>query len=507
MNTGTARPAADLRAQIAQTTSGDTPTDDRVAASFAIADEVNDRFGAILERFDDSAIGASEDSSGPLSGLLLGIKANIAVAEAVPTSQSRVFDRDFHRGRDAEVVGRLREAGGVIACTTTMVEHAAGRPDPALGFPLPRNPWDPTRWPGGSSCGTAIAISLGIISVGLGTDTSGSCRIPAAYCGVTGLRPTAGSLPMEGILPAAPSLDIVGPMARTAEDCRLLLEVMRGVPVGSSLRELPTRVLVPRQVIGSPRISAEVAAAFDDSLRTLETLGLDVGSADLPYLDDLITATLTIMLREMYDVHREQLVSRWNDYGRSFRRLALAGALVSDRTYAAALRSAAELRGRLESLLDGGTVLALPTWPSSAPTYVFKGGTPQDDWNLTAAFCATGNPALAVPMGFDSRGLPLSLQLVGSGARPGASGTTCLRGEDLVLSLGELFQSHTDHHLRGPDPDLVSSLPPIPDPDEDVDEDASGPDLPPQLTGLGIPLSRADRVMLDHLVEMLFPTP
>lgn len=472
------------------------------------ADEVNDRIGAILDRFDESAMAAcrsAETADGVLAGLPLGIKANIALAEAVPTSQSRVFDPDFHRGRDAEVVARLRVAGGVIAYTTTMVEHAAGRPDPALGLPIPRNPWDPTRWPGGSSCGTAIAISLGIISAGLGTDTSGSCRIPAAYCGITGLRPAAGSLPMDGIMPAAPSLDIVGPMARSARDCRLLLEAMRGEAAGSSRHGLPTRVLVPRQVIDSPRISAEVAAAFDDVLQTLVRLGIEVVPVDLPYLDDLITATLTIMLREMYVVHRDRLVSRWNDYGRSFRRLALAGALVSDAAYAAALRSGAELRERLEGLLVGGCVLALPTWPSSAPPYVFRGGTPQDEWNLTAAFCATGNPALAVPMGFDSLGLPLSLQLVGSASGATDTEAAPLGGEDLILSVGELFQAHTDHHLRRPNPDLDSPLPPIPDPDEGVDEDTSAPELPTQLTGLGVPLTRADTVMLGHLVDMLFP--
>lgn len=509
MTTQTPAMALDLTAQIEQIRSGTETAEAHLAASFTVADEVNDRIGAILERFDDSAATAcrsTETAGGVLVGLPLGIKANIAVAEAVPTSQSRVFDQGFHQGRDSEVVARLRRAGGVIAYTTTMVEHAAGRPDPALGFPIPRNPWDPTRWPGGSSCGTAIAISLGIISAGLGTDTSGSCRIPAAYCGVTGLRPVSGSLPMDGIMPAAPSLDIVGPMARSARDCRLLLEVMRSQSVGSSRGGQTPRVLVPRQVVDSPRISAEVAAAFDLALETLRTVGLEIVPIDLPYLDQLISATLTIMLREMYVVHRDRLVSRWRDYGRSFRRLALVGALVSDEAYAAAQSSTAQLRRRLEDLLAEADVLGLPTWPSSAPPYVFKGGTPQDEWNLTAAFCASGNPALAVPMGFDDAGLPLSLQLVGSiSDRTGTQAATV--GEDAILSVGELFQSHTDHHLRLPHPDLDIPLPPIPDPDEGIDEYTSAPELPPQLTGLGVPLTRADEVMLGHLVDMLFPPP
>lgn len=506
----------DLTAQIVQIRSGATTAEELLSASLDLADRVNDRVGAILERFDESALTAdrsAEHSAGPLAGLPLGIKANIAVSEAVPTSQSRVFDPEFHRGRDAEVVARLRAGGGVIMGATTMVEHAAGRPDPALDFPIPRNPWDLSRWPGGSSCGTAIAVSLGIISAGLGTDTSGSCRIPAAFCGVTGMRPAMGSLPVDGIMPAAPSLDIVGPIARSARDCRVLLEVMRGQTVGSSRRGRTVRVVVPEQVLGSTRITHDTAAAFDEALRTLEALGVETSTVDVPYLDELIAATLTIMVREMYEVHSDRLASRWNDYGRSFRRLALAGALVTDDAYQSALNSAGVLRGRLSELLPNGTALGLPTWPSAAPPYVFRGGTPQDDWNLTAAFSATGNPALAIPMGFDEAGLPLSLQLIGSGPEasgseniaagatgPEANGTA---GEDTILSLGELYQTHTDHHLQVPDFDLVTALALIPDSDEGVDAVGEEPQLPPQITDLGIPLTRADSVMLGHLIALL----
>jgi aspartyl-tRNA(Asn)/glutamyl-tRNA(Gln) amidotransferase subunit A len=501
VNAGTPPAVRDLSAQIAQIRAGAAMPEELLRTSFDFADQVNDQVGAVLDRFDESALAASRcaaHNAGPLAGLPLGIKANIAVTEAVPTSQSRVFDPSFHRGRDAEVVARLRASGGAIACTTTMVEHAAGRPDPALDFPTPRNPWDLARWPGGSSCGTAIAVSLGIISGGLGTDTSGSCRIPAAFCGVTGMRPSSGSLPMDGIMPAAPSLDIVGPLARSARDCRLLLEVMRGQKVGSSRGSRSVRVLVPHQVVDSARISQDVSTAFEDALSTMSRLDVEISTVDLPFLDELISTTLTIMVREMYEVHRQQLGPRWSEYGRSFRRLALVGALISDSSYNSALRSAEALRKRLRDCLPDGTALALPTWPSAAPPYVFRGGTPQDDWNLTAAFCATGNPALAVPMGFDAAGLPLSLQFVGTD-----SGTAGVAGEDTILSLGEIYQEHTDHHLHLPHLDLAAAIPPVPDPDDSVGEAAEVPPLPPQLTGTGIPLTRSDKVMLADLVALL----
>lgn len=496
------RTTCDLTDQIARIRSGDTTAAELLHTSIGIADDVNERMGAVLSRFDIPAEAAArhcaDRGDGALAGVPLGIKANIAVAEAVPTAQSRVHDPEFFHGQDADVVARLRDAGGVIACTTTMVEHAAGRPDPALDFPIPRNPWDPTRWPGGSSCGTAIAISLGIVAGGLGTDTSGSCRIPAAFCGVTGLRPAAGSMSMTGILPAAPSLDIVGPMARSVRDCRLLLEIMSGQEIGSSRTDSQTRVLVPTQILESEQITEDARCAFDEALATMGEIGIDVATVDLPFLDDLISTTLTIMVREMYEAHRDRLATRWNDYGRSFRRLALAGALVPRADYEAAVRSAEELSGRLGEVIIEGTALALPTWPSSAPPYDFEGGTPQDEWNLTAAFCATGNPALSLPMGFDRAGMPLSLQLVGSA--PDERGHS---GEESILHLGEAFQEVTDYHLRVPSIEQHDQLAAIADPDEHIGEAGDTGELPPELLSLDIPLTAADRATMVKLCDLL----
>lgn len=505
----------DLVAQVRGIRSGAISAEELMQASLDLAEAVDARAGVFLNRFDEAAIAAARtaDPGAPLAGAALGIKANIALKESVATGQSRVYDPELYIDRDATVVARLRAAGGVVAGATTMAEHAVGRPDPALGFPIPRNPWDLSRWPGGSSCGTAIGISLGVVAAGLGTDTSGSCRIPAAFCGITGLRPRHGSLPMAGILPASPSLDVVGPMARSARDCRILLEVMHSRtphtetgPGAINRRSAETifdplglRVLVPEQVIDSPRIGAETRAAFSLALQELDEAGVGLGYIDLPFIDELIGTTLTIMTKELYEVHRHKLTEDWSHYGRSFRRIVALGLMVSDESYARATARAAELADLLDGVLDEHTALVLPTWPVAAPAYEFAGGSPQNDWNLTAAFASTGHPGLALPMGTDSAGLPLSLQLIGSrkAAEP---------GESLILALGELFQMLTDHHRHVPTLDLDRKIPEIPDPDSGLDREVAAEQLhrlPTPLTHSGIPFDSADAASLTTLMGLL----
>lgn len=527
---------ADLNSQIAAVQSGQIGPRELVDDSLALADSAGETAGVFLRRFDDSARSAASDPGVrrlPLAGAPVGIKPMIAVAETPTTAQSRVHDESFTAGRDAEVVRRLRSAGAVIEGTTTMAEHAAGRPDPSSGMPIPRNPWDLDRWPGGSSCGTAIGISLGIFAAGLGTDTSGSCRIPAACCGITGLRPARGTVPMTGVLPASHSLDVVGPMARSARDCRLLLEVMqeadtrRGarrrdggdchadrdvVSRGSDRFEPLTRtganavrIGVPRQVFDTDRISRSVSEAFNAALDVFETSGMSVDVVDLPFIDELIAATLTIMMREMFEEHRRELVTRWNDFGRSFRRLAVMGSIIPDETYRESLKAAARLSARLDEIFSTVTAIALPTWPAPAPPYLFEGGTPQDEWNLTAAFSAVPHPSLALPMGFDEKGLPLSLQLVGPW-----TATSPDDGNGVILDLGEIFQTATDHHRHFSHVDPDARPDPVPDPDDGTEPGADlgalSDRLPEPLRRLGIGYDAADVATLLSLTQLIAGT-
>ena len=175
----------------------------------------------------DEELAAGEDR-GPLHGIPLGIKDIITTDEGPTTCQSLVTDPTWHNQGDGALMGRLRQAGAVICGKTTTMEYAVGRPDPSKPFPVPRNPWDPERWTGGSSSGTGNGVASGQFLGGLGTDTGGSVRFPSALCGITGHKPTFGLVPKSGCFPLGFSYDHIGPMARSAWDCAAMLKHMAG---------------------------------------------------------------------------------------------------------------------------------------------------------------------------------------------------------------------------------------------------------------------------------------
>jgi len=203
----------------------------------ARTDALDETLGTYVSRFDDSALVAAAQADadfaagidrGPLQGIPIAVKDIIAAREGATTACSKVLDRDWGRGTDAPVVARLRAEGAVITGKTATMEFAMGAPDADGPFPIHRNPWDLDRWPGGSSAGTGTGVSAGLILGGLGSDTGGSVRIPAALCGISGLKPSYGLVPKSGVVPLGYSLDTVGPMARTARDCALILQTIAG---------------------------------------------------------------------------------------------------------------------------------------------------------------------------------------------------------------------------------------------------------------------------------------
>lgn len=449
-----------------------------VGECYRAMDRLDPLLGSLLARYDESALAAARDIDiaaargdplGPLAGVPIGVKDFIATREGPTTGQSMVHDPGWYRNRDAEVVRRLRDAGTVIVGKTTMVEHAAGRPDPVKPFPIPRNPWDLRYFTGGSSAGTANGIAAGLFPAGLGTDTSGSMRIPAAMCGVSGLKTTRGLLPTDGCLPASKTLDVMGPMARSAADLSILLAVMSGSSPGavpSAPTDLcGTRIGVPWKLLTDPDrgVGADCLESFRRAAADLQAAGAEMVEFDLPEIDRMIAATMTIMIYEMHQVHRKDLSTRWEDYGRSIRRLAAAGGLVTNDMYETAVaygrRSATELVRRMQGL----DTVATPTWPTSAPLYQADGGVPQQQLNLTAAWNATGFPALALPMGFDRSKMPVSLQLIGP---PGS--------DPRLLEIGAVYQQNTTWHTYRPTHlDPAQPAPPVPDLDAGTDRTES----------------------------------
>jgi aspartyl-tRNA(Asn)/glutamyl-tRNA(Gln) amidotransferase subunit A len=435
------------------------------ARCIARADELDGSLGAYLHRTDEAALeaAASADASlaagndlGPLHGIPLCVKDIFATADAPTTAQSLVLDPAWGRRADAAAVARLRAAGAVLTGKTTTMEFAIGLPDPDKPFPVPRNPWSPDRWAGGSSSGTAIAIATGMALGGPGTDTGGSIRIPSAYCGTTGLKPTHGRVSAEGCYPLAPTLDHVGPMARTALDCALLLDVLAGFdPDDAFSVDVPTdswasaaaapiegmRIGVDRtHHVDAPGADPATATLLDDALTELERAGASVREISLPRYDETASSGAASMFAEAYAHHRAMVESRWDDYGRATRQVMALGKMLSAATYIQAQRVRRAARRDLrEAFADVDAVVCLTAgtgapslegfdFLSLLPLPVFAGY-----WN------ATGLPAMSVPMGFDRDGLPLGLQIAGRAW-----------DEATVLRVGHTYQQRTDWHRRRP---------------------------------------------------------
>jgi len=420
--------------------------------------------GSFLERFELSAgVAAREHERArragehlpPLSGIPIGIKALLSTREAPASAQSLVVDPTRLVGDDATAVARLRGSGAVIVGHNTMVEYALGRPDPAKPFPVPRNPWDLERWPGGSSSGTANGLAAGFFLGGLGTDTTGSIRLPAAMCGLTGLKPSFGLVPVDGCLPASASLDVVGPLTRSARDARLLMNALVpgfGVQVAD-----PRRIGIAEELLSPQRgVSPAVTAAVQSALAVLETEGYAVEPLALPEFDELVGLTMCLALAETFAVHRDRLREHWGDYGRSFRRVVTMGAALSPQVVAGARVRLAELRARVTARLSGFTAIATPTWPTGAAPYAAAGGVPVQETNFTAAWNALGFSSLALPAGFDDDGMPVGLLL----SAPAGS-------DSALLTAGEALQAADDTHLRAPVLEETAVRVPFPVPDLD----------------------------------------
>lgn len=345
------------------------------------------------------------------------------------TAASKFLDRVPER--DAECVARLRAAGAAVLGKLNTHEFAFGALTNSPHFGPARNPWDLERTTGGSSGGSGAAVAAGLVDLGLGTDTAGSVRIPAAFCGVTGHRPTVGLVPSEGVLPVAWTLDTVGPLARTADECRRALEIM----AGRSLPEGPGRRigLVTRLF---EEADPAVAAVCEDAARTLPGSHEPVG---LPLLDQIATITQLVMLPEAAAAHLGWLRTRLADYGPDVRARLLAGLLLPSTAYLTGLRARRWVRTLWERELGGFDLLVAPAMPIVAPRL---DAIPSDyrllimPYNSPAALL--GLPVTVVPCGFVD-GLPVGLSITG---RVGEDG--------LTLAAAHAFQRATDWHERRP---------------------------------------------------------
>ena len=389
---------------------------------------------------------------GPLHGIPVAIKDLVATAGLRTTMGARHFAA-YVPARDAECVRRLRAAGAIVIGKTTTHEFAYGATGDRSANGAARNPYRPAHMSGGSSAGSAVAVAAGIVPLAVGTDTGGSVRIPAALCGIVGLRPTQGAVPTDGVFPLSRSLDTVGPMARTAADCWALWQALTTPATGStgavhgsggSGGSGGAGGLVPdRPRIGwveptavspaDPAVTATARARLDD-------FDAEVSAAELPGAEDIKRAYTTVQGFEAHAVHAARLAVSPDQYDDEVRGRLRAGARITEADYQAARRTQHRARLVATELLGAHDLLAMPTVGVVAPRVgdrlVWVGERQLNARDallgLTATWSVTGLPALSIPAGLVA-GLPVGLQLVAPAG-----------GEELLLGVAARLEESLD---------------------------------------------------------------
>ncbi|HXL22202.1 MAG TPA: amidase [Candidatus Dormibacteraeota bacterium] len=372
---------------------------------------------------------------GPLHGIPISLKDNICTKGVKTTAGSRIL-RDYVPMRDAAIVKQLCEAGAVILGKTNMHEFAYGVTSNNPHFGPVHNPWDLDRIPGGSSGGSAAAVAAGLCYGSIGTDTGGSIRIPAALCGVVGLKPTFGVVNVDGVVPLSPRLDCIGPLVRSVRDAALIAEPLiarsKAQPPLRRATRAGKRKIRPKIRMGLPRdfffkiVSVDVQYAFNQALRLLERSGATFVEVPVPLLHETEDAGNQIAWAEATYYHQQAgwFPAHAADYGEDVRKRIELGTKVAATAYLQALEMRALFIQQLHMALHDANVdaLAFPTTPIAAPLIGEETTVVSGEKHPTRALLLrlnrpanlAGVPAISVPCGFTNEGLPVALQLMGA---------------------------------------------------------------------------------------------
>ena len=355
---------------------------------------------------------ASGHDRGPLHGVAVAIKDLIDVA-GLPTTYATRAVPPVEPARDAELVRRLRVQGAIILGKTNLLEFAYGSVHPDFG--QTNNPHDPARTSGGSSGGSAAAVAAGIVPLAVGTDTGGSIRIPAAYCGIVGLKPSYGLVPTDGVFPLSWSLDHAGPLARKVADAAMFMAAVTGQPRADNLPLDRLRFGVVRDLLNSPLVTPGVRSSIEAALDTLRRAGAMIHEVTIPELDAANAALTNILLPEAFLIHKAAAERNPGGYSPPTLAQIEAGRRMLATDLVSAHHLARRLRVAIDALFDHCDAILTPSvaWiaPGADPDLSGDDGAVE---MLSSGFTnLTGHPSLSLSCG-SSEALPVGLHLVGA---------------------------------------------------------------------------------------------
>ncbi|HET7114038.1 MAG TPA: amidase [Pyrinomonadaceae bacterium] len=438
---------------------------DLTRACLTRIEQLNPALNAFITVLHDSALAQAREAEaeiraggwrGPLHGIPIGLKDLIDTAGVKTTCGSALFAERVPT-EDAEVVRRLKRAGAVLIGKQNMQEFAWGGTSASSYYGPVRNPWDIERIAGGSSGGSAAAVSAGLCFGAIGTDTGGSVREPAAFCGIVGLKPTYGRVSARGVFPLSPSLDHVGPLGRTVNDVALLFEAIAGYDkldptsvdwplewfTDALGRQTKPRVGIVRRPFCDD-LDPEIDNAFAEALKVIGNLSSDVLEVDLP------PAPAAVQGPEVYALHAKHFAATPEKYGRWMQERLKQAATIETVAYVEARQELDRLRRFIGDVFERIDFLITPTTP--VPPITIKEAlnmTPDPAGELwlrnTRPFNAYGVPTISVPCGFTRAGLPIGLQIAGPSF-----------AEVSLLSFAHTYEQATAWHQQSPA--LLASL-------------------------------------------------
>ena len=432
---------------------------------FEVIDAVDGKINSFITPTRDLAMAAAKEMEqeltqgrdrGAMHGVPIGLK-DLYATKGIRTTANSDALATWIPDEDATTTRLLREAGTVLLGKLTMHEFAFGAPDFEHQFGPARNPWNLDHVPGGSSSGSAAALAAGLCYGALGSDTGGSIRGPASFCGIVGIKPSYGRVSRYGVVPLSWSLDHAGPMARTVEDCALLLQAISGydaqdaasanLPVPDFSADLHAGVSGMR--LGVPcawfdekeGTNPEIMAAFEAALRVFEGLGATLVEVDAEPFINARAANTTILLAEAAAYHEKTLQERPEDLGADVRNRVREGAFFTAVDYIQAQRARTRITGQIQEILKGVDSILSPTGGQPADAFA---GLDADLRNRIPSYMSpfnlSGLPAISVPCGFSESGLPLGMQIAGRAFE-----------EATVFRIGQAYEEATPWHERHPE--------------------------------------------------------